>query len=227
MERASGRAGASGGPAAWPAGSGPASPPARGPPGHRRGRLGGASLAPPAVVEAAGHLMGRPAEFRGVVPAALMCGRPARRQLVPPRRPRATIDTHQAAAAGSTPSPGRLCRSFRGLPSRAGRGRAGGGRGARGASAPLRCPRSPDSSHLPLPLCGLRVSLHPLSPRPSPSPSLPLSVQISGRTGHSPGREAVALHPPRAPTFPFSAPLALGVPGDSGDKARARGTSMG
>lgn len=145
LERASGRAGASGGPAAWPAGSGPASPPARGPPGHRRGRLGGASLAPPAVVEAAGHLMGRQAEFRGVVPAALMCGRPARRQLVPPRRPRATIDTHQAAAAGSTPSPGRLCRSFRGLPSRAG----GGALEAEGAPAgpPLlsaaRAPRTP------------------------------------------------------------------------------------
>nr|XP_023408259.1 uncharacterized protein C1orf127 homolog [Loxodonta africana] len=54
-----------------------------------------------------GRLMGGPVAFRGVVPAALMCGRPARRQLVPPRRPRAPIDTHQAAGGREPPPPPR------------------------------------------------------------------------------------------------------------------------
>nr|CAI9713936.1 unnamed protein product [Rangifer tarandus platyrhynchus] len=34
-----------------------------------------------------------------------MCGRPARQQLVPPRRPRAPIDTHQAAGGRERPLP--------------------------------------------------------------------------------------------------------------------------
>lgn len=67
-----------------------------------------------------GRLMGRPPRSGELSrPAALMCGRPARRQLVPPRRPRAPIDTHQAAGGReppprpSAPRPGRLRRPRR------------------------------------------------------------------------------------------------------------------
>lgn len=74
-------------------------------------RLRGASLSPPARWS-----RGRPGASNGLPgprsgersPAALMCGRPARRQLVPPRRPRAPIDTHQAAGGWERPLPGRL-----------------------------------------------------------------------------------------------------------------------
>ena len=91
-------------------------------------------------------------------PAALMCGRPARRQLVPPRRPRAPIDTHQAAGGRErpllrapltvVPGPPAL-----GVGARAGWTRGGATRGgtfgpapARLLSASLGSPASPVSS---------------------------------------------------------------------------------
>lgn len=87
-----------------------------------------------------------------------MCGRPARRQLVPPRRPRAPIDTHQAAGGRErpllrapltvVPGPPAL-----GVGARAGWTRGGATRGgtfgpapARLLSASLGSPASPVSS---------------------------------------------------------------------------------
>lgn len=103
------RAGASEGPVAWPVGSGSASPlgpqPAprspQGPPRRSQGRPARAVVALPAGASN-GPLGPSSGEWS---PAALMCGRPARRQLVPPRRPRAPIDTHQAAGGRERPLP--------------------------------------------------------------------------------------------------------------------------
>lgn len=103
------RVGASEGPAAWPVGSGPASPlgpqaAARSPQGPPRRSQARPALA--VVARPAGASNGPPGPSSGEwSPAALMCGRPARRQLVPPRRPRAPIDTHQAAGGRERPLP--------------------------------------------------------------------------------------------------------------------------
>lgn len=166
--------------------------------------------------EPAGHLMGRGARVPGSGPGPLMCGRPARRQLVPPRRPRRrSIHIRRRRPGG--PPPRAPLTVVLGPPAlRA--GRAGGGKGcppgppSRANRASPRCSRlAPIRLNLSLPLFWLRVPLRPVSPSPpdqsvSPTPSL-------GLTGHAPPtppprREAVdkaeALQPPQAPGFPVS-----------------------
>lgn len=114
------RAGASEGPVAWSVGSGPASPlgpqpAARSPQGPPRRSQARPALA--VVARPAGASNGPPGPSSGEwSPAALMCGRPARRQLVPPRRPRARIDTHQAAGGRERPLPRAPLTVFRGPP---------------------------------------------------------------------------------------------------------------
>lgn len=94
------------GAAARPVASDPALPlgpqPARAPQGQPRRSQARPTRA--VVVRPAGASNGPPGPSSGEwSPAALMCGRPARRQLVPPRRPRAPIDTHQAAGGRERP----------------------------------------------------------------------------------------------------------------------------
>ena len=181
-----------------------------------------------------------------------MCGRLSRRQLVPPRRPRAPIDTHQAAGGRERPLPPGASDGCSGA-SRAGGGagarwtRGGAPRGGTFGPAPARLlSASPGSLRLsPVSLCLSRplfrfrfplhlLSLCGLSLLVSVSPSLP--IQVLGETGQPsqaggcglcPQPGTVALQPP-TPRLHFLAAGSLGVPGGtSGDKGKARGTSPG
>lgn len=193
----------------------PARPP-QGPPPRSQ-------LAPPARGS-----RGRPGASNGLrgpgsgewSPAALMCGRPARRQLVPPRRPRAPIDTHQAAGGREQPPPpGASARSFRGLP-RGGAAAGDAGRGSPrrgsspGSSPPLGARRSLSPISRSLPLSWFRGPRRPLS-----FPALGLRLSASGSRGRRisrPIREAlafvrslgpVAWRPPVPPTPPTPLPV--------------------
>lgn len=156
-----------------------------------------------------------------------MCGRPARRQLVPPRRPRAPIDTHQAAGGREPPQrplPRAPPTGEQGPPAPGGgAGRAGWGGAPRLGPpgcvhpAPLRPFRlGPDSGPLSPPSCPSSAVGAPLHA----SPSLSLSRALPG-----------TAQPPRAGSCGLwasgaSRPSRLGDPGDGfRDKAKARVTN--
>lgn len=227
-ERASGRTGGWRGPAARPWGRSPHPLPARAPQGPPR-------RSQPALPARGSR--GRPGASNGLrgpgsgewSPAALMCGRPARRQLLPPRRPRAPIDTHQAAGGRGRPlPPGASARSFRGLP------RWGWRRATRGGGAPPggRPGLLSAARRSPLTLSNLSIPAPVLVPRPHPLPRRALSfparslrLSLSGSWGGPVSRprwEAVAfvrslgpvaLRPPALTPPPLCRPSCRSEPG--------------
>lgn len=147
-------------------------------------------------------------------PAALMCGRPARRQLVPPRRPRAPIDTHQAAGGRERPLPRAPLPGRSGASRAGGRRRAtrGGGRPAGGRPGLLSAAGGSALalSHLslPAPVLVLRAPSAPILPR-SRSPAL--RVGVSGTTDQPPQPGGFGLCPQPGTSRPPNTPHPLPV----------------
>ena len=162
-----------------------------------------------------------------------MCGHPARWQLVPPRRPQATIDTHQAAGGRERPLPRVPLTVVPGPPALRGWGLAGCGKGRPAGGPPVSRPSGSSPTLHARPWLA-SISLCPSSASESPSdPSLRghglgLCLFLRGSWGDRRLlEEAVTLQLPPAPRLLFPAPPApwsLGVPGDSfGDKAKVKG----